>query len=789
MNEVEIPIKVSGLGAIKAELKALKGEIANATDPADIARLSQAAGELSDKIKDANESVAVFATGSKFEQVSNGLGGIKDSLMSLDFEEAATKAKTFATTLKGVDPKALASGMGALMKVMGSLGSTMLKLGAQLLVNPWFWFGVVIVAIVVAVVLLMKKFGVLQTVIDALMMPVNALIKGFEMLTDWMGLTDNAGEERGKNEMARMDREAAAGEARMKRLDDANKSEMSDYDRKIALAKAEGKSTVELQRAKIKGSIAYQTAVIAENRLKLQTIYLNLQELQTLNIDDEEKKKRQEAGNKAMADARALITSMGEARKNSFNELKILDLDEIKSQKEKVAAGKKSTGQNKNNLKEQLDDIKAFNADKEKLEAMTIQSTLNLMANGMEKEKAVREQAFVDYQKTFIDERLKKEIEGLDKQFLSKKITEDQYNAKLAELRLTATTKLTAEELLILKNAETLKNTELEAIKATYAQNVINGDAMIADAKFAAMAEGFEKEQLAQAAQYDKLRADALANTTLTEEQKKALIAVYDEQEKAQIATQLAEKQKTQEDLLLSLQDEATQKREAEQAQFLLDVEAANGNYETLELLKKAHEDKLLNIDIEASNAKVANAEKERQARLSLAKDTVDGLANLGGMLIKDQKKLEKFNKATALIQIGIDTAKAISGLVAASNTNPLNGVTAGAAGIAQFASGIIQIATNVVKAKQLLSSPGTTPSGGSGGGGDASGGGGGGTSAATALPQAAQLFGSANTGGTMSAGSSSSESGNMTVTAIVSETQVTSTQQKINRINKSAEL
>ena len=76
MNEVEIPIKVSGLGAIKAELKALKGEIANATDPADIARLSQAAGELSDQIKDANEAVAVFATGSKFEQVSNGIGGI-----------------------------------------------------------------------------------------------------------------------------------------------------------------------------------------------------------------------------------------------------------------------------------------------------------------------------------------------------------------------------------------------------------------------------------------------------------------------------------------------------------------------------------------------------------------------------------------------------------------------------------------------------------------------------------------------------------------------------------------
>ena len=48
MNEVEIPIKVSGLGAIKAELRDLKGEIANATDPAEIARLSMAAGELKD---------------------------------------------------------------------------------------------------------------------------------------------------------------------------------------------------------------------------------------------------------------------------------------------------------------------------------------------------------------------------------------------------------------------------------------------------------------------------------------------------------------------------------------------------------------------------------------------------------------------------------------------------------------------------------------------------------------------------------------------------------------------
>jgi len=786
MNEVEIPIKVSGLGAIKAELKALKGEIANATDPADIARLSQAAGQLSDQIKDANEAVAVFATGSKFEQVSNGLGGIKESLMSLDFEEAATKAKTFSKTIGSLDPKAISAGMTNLTKTAGSLGSAFMKLGAQILMNPIFLLVAVIVAIVVAIVLVMKKFGVLQVVIDALMMPLNMLIKGFEMLTDWMGLTDNAGEEMGANELERIDEQIAANEKKSQMLGDANKKEMGDYDRKIALAKAEGKDTYELSRAKIRASIAYQTEQIKTAMLTVKQMKLNIAELATLNISEEDRKKAIDASTKAMNDANKTINEMGEARRNSLNEYKILEIDQQKRDKEKPKVEKKNTGDIKNTLKDRLSDLKEANADKLKLESENIKGTLALLENGIEKDKAIREQAFLDYKETYLNERLKAEIEALDKEFLGKKLTEEQYNAKLAELKLSATDKLSKEELAVLTNAEILKNKELDDIKATYEQNLINGDLMILDAKFNAMAEGVEKERLAQAEGFNKLRADALANITLTETQKNELIAIYNEQEKAQLAMKEAERVKAQQDLLLTLQDEKTKQLEAENAQFLLDVETANGNYETLEQLKKAHEDRLLNIEIEASNAKVATAEKERQAKLGFAKDTVDGLTNLGGMLIKDQKKLEKFNKASALIQIGIDTAKAISALVAASNTNPLNAVTAGGAGIAQFASGIIQIATNVAKAKQILSSPGATPStGGGGGGGDT---GGGGTSTATVLPQSAQLFGSANTGGSFSAGGGSSSS-SMSVTAIVSETQVTSVQDKINRINKSAEL
>ena len=192
MNEVEIPLKVTGIGAIKAELRELKGAIADATDPESIAKLSQRAGELKDKLSDANEAVNNFATGSKFEQVSNSLGGIKDSLLSLDFAEAQQKAKVFASVLGNVNPKEIATGFKAFTGVIKTMGSAFVKLGVQILANPIFLLVAVIVAIVAAVAIFLNKIGVLSKVLDVLMAPINALIAGFEALTDWLGLTDNA---------------------------------------------------------------------------------------------------------------------------------------------------------------------------------------------------------------------------------------------------------------------------------------------------------------------------------------------------------------------------------------------------------------------------------------------------------------------------------------------------------------------------------------------------------------------------------------------------------------------
>jgi len=195
MNEVEIPLKITGIGAIKAELRELKGAIADATDPETIAKLSQRAGELKDKLSDANEAVNNFATGSKFEQVSNSLGGIKDSLMSLDFEEAQQKAKVFASALGNVNPKEISAGFKAFTGVIKTMGGAFVKLGITILANPIFLLVAAIVAIVAAVVMVLKYFGVLDAVLKALMAPINLIIDGFKALTDMLGFTSFAAEE------------------------------------------------------------------------------------------------------------------------------------------------------------------------------------------------------------------------------------------------------------------------------------------------------------------------------------------------------------------------------------------------------------------------------------------------------------------------------------------------------------------------------------------------------------------------------------------------------------------
>ncbi|MEH0153746.1 phage tail tape measure protein [Limibacter armeniacum] len=114
--------------------------------------------------------------------------------------------------------------------------------------------------------------------------------------------------------------------------------------------------------------------------------------------------------------------------------------------------------------------------------------------------------------------------------------------------------------------------------------------------------------------------------------------------------------------------------------------------------------------DLRRQKLQAINAAETRdyQKKAEAVQATMEGLAGFSGALIQvlavNEEKNAEFIKALTLFQIGADTAAAISSLMAASEGNPLNLLTGGSAGIAQFAAGIIRITTNVAKARQVLS-------------------------------------------------------------------------------------
>jgi hypothetical protein len=91
---------------------------------------------------------------------------IKQDLMSLDFEGAAQKAKIFQTAMAGISGKDITGAFKGLISTVTTLGQTFVRFGLMLLTNPIFLLVAAIVAIVTAVVLFMKKLGILQKVLE-----------------------------------------------------------------------------------------------------------------------------------------------------------------------------------------------------------------------------------------------------------------------------------------------------------------------------------------------------------------------------------------------------------------------------------------------------------------------------------------------------------------------------------------------------------------------------------------------------------------------------------------------
>ena len=667
MNEVVIPLKIQGIAQMKAELRELKGSIASATDPAQMTALAQQAGVLSDRIKDANEAVAVFASGSKFEQVSNGLGGIKDSLMSLDFEEAAEKSKTFATALGGLNKADISKSLKGMTETAGTLGKAFLKLGAQILINPIFYIPIIIAAIVAAIALVLKSFGLLDDVIAALMAPINALIAGFKSMTDWLGLTSFAAEENAEKTAAANKKVSESSKAREAQV-------VGDLGREIAELKAAGKETAKLEEEVSNTKIKEANIRKAEAKKELDSI----KDLDGKFYDDKrlELKKQVDAENEIIKQG----YSEKEVAKNNANKKESDDTDK----KEKETSDKAKAAREKRIAADKASEAEIALAAK-----LVSDSKKNAQQVEIDDLKAAYKIKIAEATKYNNDTTALVEAQGIQEAAIKKKYDDA---AKAAEV-------------------------------ASRAANIAKIDAY--NLELAALTDT-EEQKL-----YDKYEADKLKfadnELALFNLKKK-----YAEDTTALKKTE-ADKQKAIDDAVIKGQEDIAA------AQFLVANNAIN-------LLKNiSGKSKALQATVIVADAAMGISKIISSTAAANAAD-IAAAALMGPILgpgyLATKLPLNKINAGLGIASIGVASGKALSALGKGGST------------------------------------PNTPPP-------DATGGG---TSTTAVAPASGpSLFGQANTGSQINAGGNSNQ--NITVTAVVSETEMTATQHFINNIQQNSVL
>jgi ElaB/YqjD/DUF883 family membrane-anchored ribosome-binding protein len=169
--------------SLKAQLRELQQQLAN-TDPQTqkYRDLSQAAGELKDKIQDAAQAVGTQAGGA-FEKVSGSIGLVTSRLFSLDFQGAAEGAKLFAQNAGSIKLKDVSEGVKGLTSTLGTLGKA-------LLTNPIFLLGTVLVGIISNFEALKNSGGALGDFFTGISDSVTFLKDSLLSLSDAIGLTN-----------------------------------------------------------------------------------------------------------------------------------------------------------------------------------------------------------------------------------------------------------------------------------------------------------------------------------------------------------------------------------------------------------------------------------------------------------------------------------------------------------------------------------------------------------------------------------------------------------------------
>jgi hypothetical protein len=687
MNEVVIPLKLSGIAALKAELKDLKNQMADAANPEAFAALADKAGDVQKQINKVNNSINDFKKGSNLDQAKASFDAMGESIMKLDFTKAAKQSANLKQTLGSLTPADLTKGFKGFITTLKNLGGAFVKLGVTILMNPIFLLVAVIVAVVAAVALFLHKIGMLETVLKIAFAPIYIAITLLKELGDWLGITAFAAEDNAA-------RTLAANEKVKKSSEERTAIVTADLGREIAEAKAAGEDTTKLEE-----KVSNIKIKEANNRKKTA-------------IDAIEKQKA--LGKKADKE------KLEELRKQVIAENEII----------KQGYSDKIVARNAADKKEK-DDAKA-KADAYNKEAET-------------KAKAAR------------DKRLAADKAARDKRLAADKAARD----KRLEADKASEAEIAAARKIVTDSTKTAQQIELDDLAAAY------------------------KKKIAEAVKY---KNDTTALVEAQKVQEAAIIKKYDDAAKAAKAAshaaniakidaynlELAALTDTEEQKLYDkYQDDKIKFADNELALFNLSKKYA----EDTTALKKTEADKQKAIDDATFQAKKSIIASEIDA----AKGLVDLLGGLGEKNKKIQKAALIANAALSIAEIINNSNVGASKEVA---TKGVLGLSTSALLYIKMATSIASVVAATAKGLSALGGGSVTPpsdtTGGGGGGGDTS-------TTAVAPVSGPNLFGNANTGSQVNAGGSSSN--NITVTAIVSETEITASQQHINNIQQNSVL
>jgi hypothetical protein len=723
--DVEIRTNTTGIKSLRQELRETTIALQQATDPKYIEELQQKAGQLKDRMMDVNAEINAMASGSKFERVASSLGLVGESLRNMDFAEASERAMLFAKTAKAITFK---DAIGSVK----DLGKTFMTVGKAILTNPLFLIAGIIVLIGVAIVKLLDKMGILKKIFEAIGAVVDWLIQGLKDFLDWIGLTNFAVEDAAQAQADAAKKTAEAMEAKSAAV-------VQGYDQEIRMAELDGKNTEDVTMKKLWWLREVQKAKAQQliDELRIAKI--------TGDLDEAELKTLEQKMFAEIALVRKATDDITYQRKlNAKNKEKETE-DDAKKDAENAKKASETRKKNQEKINQEIQKAVQFNKDAQK------ENELNLLS-AQDREIKISN----DKYQAQIDQAIKYK-QDYSQIVIAQKNAENEINLKY----------------------ETEKVTKAEEAQALIDQ--INKDFLNSRLS------DIDQEKLAVSNKYAKAIEDATKNgldTTVLKANQKAeedaIDLAYDEKKKAN---------------MIELASWMNTFNTDERAKYIADLDAKQLEDEAK--LKEAKDNKLLTEQeyqdaLKAIQIKtiddVAEYDKKKakdslNSKLENVQKYVDAstglMTALGDLAVATAKKDVKSQEAAARKKFQIDKAAALLSAamatavgIAKATPNPALMALAGLTGAAQIA---------VIASKQFNSGAGSQapPSL---------------PSANVSEPQANatpifNMFGTGGTANNQNASGNSTNGQNITVTAVVSETDMTYTQERVNSMKLSASL